>query len=222
MFYHTQKKTRFIIANIDIDLLNRLTKGIWDSGYEFYPGYVYDKNHNFWKDGYPEGLATATYNSPGIKSTAESLRTARGFYTKDSDQNSWGNPSISGDSTWSLTSSDLIQTNLDTLISMIKACQRRNIILIGVITPQNPRYKETGSFGIYGFLRSQARELIQKLENLHDIYPNFILMDENKMGDHDYTGDMAMNNDHLATKGAEQLTNRLDSLLRTLDIDLTP
>ena len=218
---HAQK-TRVIISNIDIDLLNIVTKGIWDSGYQFYPGYVYDKNHNFWKDGYPEGLAAATYNSPGIKSTGENLRQARGFYTENSDQNSWGNPSISGDSTWSLTSSDLIQTNLDTLISMIKACQKRNIILIGVITPQNPRYKETGSFGIYGFLRSQARELIQKLENLHDIYPNFILMDENKMGDHDYTGDMAMNNDHLATKGAEQLTNRLDSLLRTLDIDLTP
>ena len=47
-------------------------------------------------------------------------------------------------------------------------------------------------------------------------------MDENRMGDHDYTDEMAADRDHLAEKGAEQLTSRLDSLIRTLDIDLAP
>jgi hypothetical protein len=44
-------------------------------------------------------------------------------------------------------------------------------------------------------------------------------MDENKMGDHDYTDDMAMDNSHLSPKGAQQLTNRLDFFIHTLNID---
>ena len=43
------------------------------------------------------------------------------------------------------------------------------------------------------------------------------LMDENKMGNHDYTDEMAQNMDHLNYKGAVQLTTRLDSLLKTLE-----
>ena len=46
---------------------------------------------------------------------------------------------------------------------------------------------------------------------------NFRLMDENKMGNHDYTEDMAIDYDHLSAIGAVQLTSRLDSLLHTLD-----
>ena len=43
-------------------------------------------------------------------------------------------------------------------------------------------------------------------------------MDENKMGKHDYTSKMAYDDDHLGTLGAEKLTHRLDSLIKTLDI----
>ena len=44
-----------------------------------------------------------------------------------------------------------------------------------------------------------------------------MLLDENKMGAHDYTDNMAKDTDHLSEAGAEQLTHRLDSLLRTLE-----
>ena len=44
-------------------------------------------------------------------------------------------------------------------------------------------------------------------------------MDENKMGNHDYTDDMARDSDHLATEGAAQLTTRIDSLIKTLNIE---
>ena len=100
-----------------------------------------------------------------------------------------------------------------------KKCHERGIVLIGVIAPQNPRYKETGAFGFYGLLRSEAPALIQEIADISQTYPNFILMDENKMGDHDYTDEMAYNTDHLSYLGAEKLTFRLDSLIRTLNID---
>ena len=46
-------------------------------------------------------------------------------------------------------------------------------------------------------------------------------MDENKMGEHDYTDDMAYDRDHLGSLGAEKISRRLDSLIQTLDIDFS-
>ena len=104
---------------------------------------------------------------------------------------------------------------------MIEECKNKNITFIGVITPQSPHYKNTGTFGKYGIRRSEAPALIKEIADLQDKYPNFILMDENKMGNHDYTDEMAHDEDHLAPKGADQLTKRLDSLIRTLNIDFS-
>ena len=58
--------------------------------------------------------------------------------------------------------------------------------------------------------------MIDKLYQFEKKYPHFRLMDENKMGDHDYDDQMARNCDHLSYKGAERMTKRLDSLIRTL------
>ena len=213
------KKAKIIITSIDIDRWYWMGANIFDSEYESYPGYVYDKNHNYWKEGYPNGLAEATFNSPGSSSYSATLRQTRGF--TPTNAKGWGNPSVNQDSTWTEEQLQYFDYNLNILIEMIKACQKQNIVLIGVITPQNPHYKETGSLGVWGISRSQAPKLIQQINDLSSQYPNFILMDENKMGNHDYTDEMAMDRDHLATKGAEQLTKRLDSLIRTLDIDLS-
>jgi hypothetical protein len=46
-------------------------------------------------------------------------------------------------------------------------------------------------------------------------------MDENNMGNHDYSDDMANDTDHLSEAGAVKLTHRLDSLIKTLDINFT-
>ena len=211
------KKASIIITSIDIDRWDTAEKDIFETAYKSYPGFVYDKNHSYWKGGYPEGLAEATYDAPGISSYATWMRPTRGFLT--SITNGWGVPSIVKDSNWMELHVQEYNTNLNTLAEMIKACQQKNITLIGVITPQNPRYKETGSFGKYGLLRSVAPGVIQQIADLSNEYPNFILMDENKMGNHDYTDDMARDSDHLATEGAAQLTTRIDSLIKTLNIE---
>ena len=74
-------------------------------------------------------------------------------------------------------------------------------------------------FGRHGFRRSDAPSLIARIKKLSSVYSNFILLDENKMGNHDYTDEMARDSDHLGDKGALQLTGRLDSLLREQNID---
>ena len=44
-------------------------------------------------------------------------------------------------------------------------------------------------------------------------YANFHLMDENRMGKHDYAASMSANDDHLTRSGGHVLSLRLDSLL---------
>ena len=54
-------------------------------------------------------------------------------------------------------------------------------------------------------------------DSLASVYPHFVMMDENKFGEHDYTDEMAHDYDHLAATGALQFTARLDSLIKSLD-----
>ena len=108
---------------------------------------------------------------------------------------------------------------LEEVEAFIQEAKSKNIFLIGVIFPQSPGYKETGAFGRYGLRRSVAKEMLEKIQKFEEKYPNFKLMDENKMGNHDYTDEDAMNCDHLSDKGAEKFTTRLDSLIKTLKIN---
>jgi len=54
-----------------------------------------------------------------------------------------------------------------------------------------------------------------QVKSIMGTYPHFLLMNEKKMGQHDYVDGMALNYDHLNDLGAAQLTARLDSLLKT-------
>lgn len=208
------KKLKVIITSIDNDIWYREDLGIFS--YDSYVGYVYDAHHDFWKDKVPSNLERYTYNSPGT-AAGNNLRKTRGF--TGLSPNSWSTPTFRKDSVWMKNKSSVYYSNLNIIKEMAEKCHERNIILIGVIVPQNPKYKETGAFGRYGLLRSEAPALIQEVADISKEYPNFILMDENKMGYHDYTDEMANNPDHLSYLGAEQLTRRLDSLIRTLNID---
>ena len=101
-------------------------------------------------------------------------------------------------------------------MAIVDIASERDIYVIGIIFPQAPQYRETGSFGLYGLQRSVAKKKIAYLDSLAKAKPYFVLMDENKMGNHDYTDEMAQNRDHLSYKGAVQMTARLDSVLKTL------
>jgi uncharacterized protein (TIGR02171 family) len=213
--FNHMKKTKVIVISVDIDIWYTSSMSMFDEAYLSYPGYVYDKNHNFWKEAYPEGLAELTYNSPGT-SSGEKLRKTLGFSEKKA--NAWGEPTVKQDSNWMESKFKEYYENFEMLKDIAKKCFQRDIILIGVITPQNPKYKETGAFGFHGLLRSETPTLIQEIADISKTYPNFILLDENNMGYHDYTDEMAYDTDHLSHYGAEKLTHRLDSLIKTLNI----
>lgn len=215
LFPHA-KKMKAIIIGVDLDLWYD-TVSTLSNTIDSYPGYRYDYDHDFWKDQYPEGLDELTYDSPGSKSYADKVRPTRGAELVSAK--GWEPLVFGKDSTWLSYSQTKYEASFNKLLSIVKKSASKDIKVIGVIFPQAPGYKETGAFGKGGLLRSEAPELIQKIANISNNYPNFILMDENKMGDHDYTDDMARDCNHLAQLGAEQLTHRLDSLIQTLNID---
>ena len=102
---------------------------------------------------------------------------------------------------------------MDRLKNLIEYAREKDVVLVGVIFPQSPYYKKTGSFGRYGMRRSTADSLTKVLKGWMKTYPNFMLVDENKMGNHDYTDDMAYDYDHLSIPGARKITMTLDSLI---------
>jgi hypothetical protein len=124
---------------------------------------------------------------------------------------------VESDSNWSLTNTNSLDWNLDRLENFVKEMDRLQINVVGVIFPQNPRYRETGSWGRYGPQRSAAEKYIESVQALAGRISRFEVLDENRNGNHDYTDQMALNTDHLSVSGAEYLTARLDSLLNTLE-----
>ena len=181
------------------------------------PGYIYDKNHGFWKAGVPENFEVVV-DANVCYSSEDSLNfvNTRGFLKMLS--NGWG-PEIqaSGDSILSGNEEKNLAESIDSLTAFIDSTQNKGFKIIGLVYPQSPKYAKTGSFGRYGVRRSVAKEIIAFFDSLASVYPHFIMMDENKFGMHDYTDVMANDYDHLSAAGAEHLSTRLDSLIKILE-----
>lgn len=211
---------KYVVVSLDIDMWWKTENEDYDNffykEYKKIPGFVYDENHNFWEDGYPEGLLEATHESFNYAYYDSIYSTNKGFWG-ESGGNWEENPTVDYDSSWFDKKTSVYYENLDKLESMMISAENRGIYLIGVIFPMSPNYKNTGSFGRYGIRRSIAPKLIEELASYSKKYPHFILMDENKMGDHDYEFDEGTNRDHLNEKGAVRFTHRLDSLIKTLE-----
>ncbi|WP_414655237.1 TIGR02171 family lipoprotein [Fibrobacter sp. UBA4297] len=215
IFKH-MKKLKYIVVSLDIDFWNKVDGPDGDNFFltdaENYPGYIYDRNHDYWEKGYPEGLLELTENAVG--SSEEN------HYMKDKGRylnavcHSWRDePQIEQDSTCFDEHRDLIDDSKNALLTIVKEAAKRDIRVVGLIFPQSPAYAKTGAFGRYGMRRSTAQKLIRELEALNKEYPNFVVMDENKMGDHDYTDLMAVDEDHLCNGGSMILTSRLNDFL---------
>ena len=137
----------------------------------------------------------------------------RGRYTSVICHSWRDEPEIEQDSSYLDEHWNLVEDSKAALVSIIQESAKRNIRVVGVVFPQSPAYAKTGSFGRYGLRRSSAKKLLNELDALSKEYPNFKLMDENKMGKHDYTNQMAVDEDHLCYEGSVLLTSRLNELL---------
>ena len=180
-------------------------------------GYVYDANHGFWKDGLPEGFVDAVENAFPASAAETNQFSARGGLIPPS--RGWAADAIEVlmDSVFSAKEMECLDARMADLMEIVDLASEKKIYVVGIIFPQAPQYRETGALGLYGLQRSVAQKKIAYLDSVSKANPYFVLMDENKMGNHDYTDEMAQNRDHLSYIGAEQMTTRLDSLINSLE-----
>lgn len=180
------------------------------------PGYVYDAQHNFWKDSKPKQMAQIVHNAyPAADIIQNDVDNRRGYTYYEAGE--WGEPFVEANINWITEKPEVFAFQLTRLREFLYYAKEKDVFTIGIIYPQNPRYKETDSFGRYGPTRESIGAIMDSLAAIQKEFPKFIIMDENKMGDHDYTDEMAENTDHLSVLGANQITHRLDSLLKTLE-----
>lgn len=209
------KKLKTIVVSIDFDLwLN--TTGFSDLLFPDEPGYIYDLNHSFWKgeemDGFAEIIESVV---PFTVAVRNAYAETRGWLSNASV--GWGEPLVELDSNWSDVQMDALAWNLNHLSEFVKRMGENHINVVAVVFPLNPAYRNTGAWGRYGLRRSVAEVYLKSVADLAKENPHFTLLDENKSGAHDYPDEMALNTDHLSASGAERLTSRLDSLLKTLN-----
>ena len=212
------KKLKYVIISVDLDRwYHDDNYNFFYSKYKNFPGYIYDADHNFWADNAPQDLFDITFESLGQESYAQKLRPTRGFgYSRSKGWQQEEVP-VKRDSMWYTNDQTIYYKNYNHLIDIIRTASENNITVIGVEFPMSPAYRETGSYGTFGLQRSQMPQLLEEINNISKTYSNFIFLDENKMGNHDYTDDLAQDASHLSTDGAKKMSKYLDSLLRTLE-----
>ncbi|MCQ2106293.1 MAG: TIGR02171 family protein [Fibrobacter sp.] len=214
------KNLKYLIVSLDIDFWWKADdeeENIFKNRYEQYPGFLYDSHHDFWKDGYPDGLLELTRQATGNE--------IGGLYTlyKGVDRGThclgFGGPypEVNFDSTYFDKRPELIDNSLAAVQDMILDAKKHDVHVIGVLFPQSQYYLSTGAYGRYGLRRSKAADVVKRIRELEKKNSNFTLFDENKMGNHTYDNKQAHDFDHLCLDGATFLASRLDTLITKID-----
>ena len=208
------KQLKYVVVSLDIDYWNRPKEdSFFASEYKNYPGYMYDLKHNYWKNQDYSFVYLATQNSLGSEDYKREFLTLKSTMFVRSQ--GWGELETY-DSTWMDYQRSSYDYTYNVFVNFLKTTLNDSVTVVGVIFPQSPEYRKTGAWGKYGLRRSEAPDILDSLKRMQDKYSNFIFMDENKDGFHDYDDSMAQDCDHMSYKGAMQFSHRLDSLLKTL------
>lgn len=203
------KNLKVLVVELSPDLLWYERDKSWDLIYNGVPGYKYDENHDFWvKSGPSEEFLRAVIGCPRPASALQHPYTLEEFQLPSLN---WNNPAIFVDTTEMNLNNPNYKENFGLFKKIVQKANKKGIKVICLIAPQSPMYKKTGSYGVYGPKRSDAELILNEAKKM-----DLIWMDENKMGDHDYTESMAYNMDHLSGEGSTVLTSRLDSLFADL------
>jgi len=181
------------------------------------PGYEYDKNHDYWKDGligdmYAAGQAALN----PTKDEYEQWGYHRGLYYDEGK--GWGaeNPEIMEDLHWFDYDQSGFNYSMDRLTEILEIARNHDVYVVGVVYPQSRNYLKTEAWGRYGPTREAAKIMQDAVQELTKTYPNFAVLDEYHDGHHDFAPEDFANEDHLGLSGAKIMAHRLDSLLQTI------
>lgn len=214
------KKLKYVVLSLDIDFWNKpdgdKSDNLFKNAYKKYPGYVYDKNHNYWQDGYPEGLLEYTKNYLEVKPYL--LHEVDRGAIMNPFCGGWANPPlVEGDSSAYDSEKNLYEKSFESLVDIIQSAQNKDVVVIGILFPQNQDYQNTGAYGRYGLRRSVAEQFVSRFQELEKSYSNFKFIDRNRMGNHGYPSEWFVDDDHLCIEGAKSFTATVDLILNGLE-----
>lgn len=210
------KNLKVLVLELPPDLQSNAPEVKYNMLFEQAPGYIYDANHDFWVNGLPEDfmMYVQEYQEYSEEENELYVKTL-GLFREDA--RSWKGKEVDRDSIFTDKEMAYYESVMANLDGFIERTADKGFKIVLVVYPQSPGYAQTGSFGRHGLRRSIAMETMKHYREMEQKYPHLIFMDENNMGDHEYTDDMATDFDHLCTKGAQYFTQKLDSLLKALE-----
>ena len=179
------------------------------------PGYEYDKNHDYWKDGLIGDMYEAA--QAALNPTEDEYAQFgyhRGLYNDPAQ--GWGipNPEVANDSNWFNIDRSGFDFNLQKLTEILELTRNHDVYVVGVVYPQSPNYLKTNAWGRYGPTRGAAKIMQDAVQELTEKYPNFAVLDAYHDGHHDFVPEAFANEDHLGLIGAQIMATSLDSLLK--------
>jgi uncharacterized protein (TIGR02171 family) len=209
-------KLKVIVISLDYDRWYVKDEN-WKEWFANIPGYEYDKNHDYWRDGFLGDMYEASQNAMGVNDYEyEAFGYHRGLFTSPSE--GWGEdvPEVVHDSSWFDVDKSGYEFNLEHLTEILGLARNYGVHVVGIVFPQSPNFLKTNAWGRYGLTRGAAKQIQSTVLDLIHSYPNFTVFDEYHDGHHDYSSELFFDEDHLSMDGALVMAARLDSLLKTL------
>ena len=198
-----------IVIALDIDRW-AFTDESFKSIYNSVPGFIYDEQHDFWKNGAPAMMRKIVLDNISPDPHEYGIYAYnRGEYQSE-ESGLDNNPEVN----FMNYDKEKADFNKKKLLSIIEAAKSYGANVVGVIFPQSPLYITANDiWGRYGPSLDDAAALLDYLDSLAEAKSNFYILDEYKNGQNDYKSSDFANEDHLGLDGADKLTKRLDSLL---------
>lgn len=215
------KVLKYLVIGLDIDLWTEYdSEGAIQVNFGDAAGFQYDMHHQYWRDGVDSLFLKRVEEIALANTEFVKMRENRGWSSHECVPD-WGSQGtglveIQEDST-AFDDGARYESNYSKLLQVLDIAKKQNVVVVGVVFPVSPYYRNTGSYSRHGMRRSMAEKMIERFKKLAEENENFVLMDENKMGNHDYLWNVACDFDHLCVEGAKKLTSRLDSLLKSLE-----
>ncbi len=202
-----------VVIGLDPGFLSRDThpESPWLVGLYDSRGYNFDRDNDFWRDGIPDAIqrkidAFSQKDWDGYDSTGTPLSEIDGV---------WGDPII--DQVGKTFEDSIVKMNIGFLKAAVDSCVNRGIKVLLINAPQNPDYRETEVMGRYG-PRWEEYEKMDSLFTQWDSSSSLIrFYDAHAYGEHDYAEEEAWDTNHLNSKGAKRLSQRVDSILVNWD-----
>jgi hypothetical protein len=205
------ESSKFIITTLMPGWLNYPNGNyLWKKFYISSKGYQYDKNHNFWKSGWPEKFLPAMQSITFPQISADTL----GFMPHPVGK--WGKAFKGPHCADFTVQSPNFMGNMKILKQIVRILEMLKIHLLIINFPVAPDFANSSLYGPYGPKnKTVVKDIFKILREMEKQSDYFHFYDANRFGQHDFTDEDSQNHGHLSAKGAAKLTPRIDSLVQT-------